>query len=166
LSKTLGLFLALLAGLVSVSANAAEMKVGFISIPRVLNEAAPAVKASKKLEKEFSAREQEVKKMGKQLKDLQTSLDREGAAMGETERKNKERDLTNLSRDFSRAEREYREDLNIRKNEEFSAIQDRIRKVILSVAKEEGFDLIVQDAVYVSPKVDITDKIIKALADK
>ncbi|MDD5328396.1 MAG: OmpH family outer membrane protein [Sulfuricella sp.] len=150
----------------AASADAAEMKIGFVNTERVFREAAPAVKAQKKLEKEFAAREQDLQKMAKQAKDLQTYLEREGVTIGESERRNKERDLANLNRDFQRAQREFREDLNLRRNEELGSVHDRARKTIMEIAEKEKFDLVLEEAVYFSSRIDITDRVLKALSDK
>lgn len=148
-------------------ASGAETKIGFVNTERLFREAAPAKRAQQRLEKEFSARDAEQQKLAKQVRDLQTLLDRDGATMGESERRNKERDLANLTRDFQRMQRENREDLNIRRNEELAAVQERANKVIQQIAEAEKFDLIIQDpVVYASPRIDITEKVIKALADK
>ena len=147
-------------------ASAAELKVGFVNTERVFREAGPALKAQKKLEKEFAAREQELQKMAKQAKELQAHLERDGVTISESERRNKERDLANLNRDFQRAQREFREDLNLRRNEELGAVHDRARKTIMEIAEKEKFDLVLEEAVYFSPRIDITDRVLKALADK
>ena len=148
-------------------ASGAETKIGFVNTERLFREAAPAKRAQQRLEKEFSARDAEQQKLAKQVRDLQTLLDRDGATMGESERRNKERDLANLTRDFQRMQRENREDLNIRRNEELAAVQERANKVIQQIAESEKFDLIIQDpVVYASQRIDITEKVIKALADK
>jgi outer membrane protein len=141
-------------------------KIGFVNTERLLREAPLSVKAQKKLEKEFSPREQELQKMAKQARDLQAQLDKEGVTMSETERKGKERDLANLNREFQRQSREFREDLNLRRNEELGAIQEKARKAILEIAKSEKFDLIVEQAVYFNPKIDITDRVMKELGDR
>ena len=134
---------------------------------RLFREAAPAKRAQSKLEKEFANRDAEVQKLTKQVRDLQASLDKDGATMAETERRNKERDLANLSRDLQRSQREFREDLNLRRNEELGALQERANKVIQQIAENEKFDLILQDpVVYASQRIDITEKVIKALADR
>lgn len=148
------------------SVNAAELKIGFVNTERVFRESAPAVKASKKLEKEFATRDQEIQKMAKQFRDLQAHLEKENVTMSETERRNKERDLANLNRDLQRAQREFREDLNLRQNEERAAFQERVNRAIAEMAEKEKFDLILQEAVYVSGRVDITDKVLRTLADK
>jgi outer membrane protein len=148
-------------------AHAAEYKVGFVNTERLFREAAPAKRAQQKLEKEFAARDAEIQKLVKQVRDLQTALDRDGPTMAESERRNKERDLANLSRDLQRQQREFREDLNLRRNEELASVQERANKVILQMAEAEKFDLILQDpVVFASPRIDIIDKVIKALADK
>ena len=119
------------------------------------------------LEREFAARDSDVQRLSKQVRDLQAALDKDGATMAEAERRNKERDLANLSRDFQRSQRELREDLNLRRNEELGRIQELANKVIQQFAEAEKFDLILQDpVVYASQRIDITDKVIKALADK
>lgn len=141
----------------------AETKIGFVNTDRIFRDASPAVKAQKKLEKEFGPRDQELQKMAKQLRDLQTKLEKEGMTMSEADRRNKERDLANLSREFQRTQREFREDLNIRRNEELAQLQEKANKVIQNIAESDKFDLILQDAVYSSPRIDITDKVLKAL---
>lgn len=151
---------------IAVGASAAETKIGFVNTERVFREAAPAMKAQKKLEKEFATREQELQKMAKQAKELQAHLEREGVTISESDRRNKERDLANLNRDFQRAQREFREDLNLRRNEELGAVHDRARKTITEIAEKEKFDLVLEEAVYFSPRIDITDRVLKALADK
>ena len=147
-------------------ALAAESKIGFVNTERIFRESAPAVRASKKLEKEFAAREQEVQKLAKQFRDLQALLEKETVTMSDGDRRNKERDLANLNRDLQRSQREFREDLNVRQNEERAAFQDRVNKAIGDLAEKEKFDLVLQEAVYVSTRIDITDKVLRALADK
>lgn len=151
---------------VSGMAAAAEYKIGFVNIERVFREAAPAVKAQKKLDKEFEPRNQELQRMAKQAKELQAYLEREGVTISDTDRRNKERELANLNRDYQRAQREIREDANLRRNEEMSGLQERAVKAINSLAETEKFDLILSDVVFASHRIDITDKVIKALADK
>ena len=150
----------------TLHAAAAELKIGFVNTERVFRQAAPAIKAQKKLEKEFSARDQELQRMTKQARDLQAHLEKEGMTMSETDRHTKERDLANLNRDIQRLQREFREDLNLRRNEELDQVQERGAKVIQAIAESEKFDLILQEAVYASPRIDITEKVLKALADK
>lgn len=150
--------------LATVSAQA-ETKIGFVNGQRVLNESPQAARAKKKLEKEFEKRDQDLQKIAKQLQSLQEGVDKNGVTMAESERQAKEREFNELNRDFQRKQREFREDLNLRQNEEMAAIYDRVNKVIKQIAEAEKFDLILQEAVYVSPRIDITEKVIKALAD-
>lgn len=150
----------------ATTATAVELKIGFVNTERVFREAAPAQKAQKKLEKEFAVRDQELQKMVKQGKDLQAYLEREGVTIGDAERRNKERDLANLNRDIQRAQREFREDLNLRRNEELSSVQERANKAIIAIAEAEKFDLILQEAVFASPRIDVTERVLKALSEK
>lgn len=147
------------------SASAAETKIGFVNGQRVVNESPQATKAKKKIEKEFEKRDQELQRLAKQLQATQESLEKNSLTMAESERRNKERELGDMNREFQRKQREFREDLNIRQNEEMSAIFERVNKVIKQIAEAEKFDLIVQEAVYFSPRIDITEKVIKALGD-
>ena len=156
---------ALLAGL-AAAANAAEMKIGFVNTERVFREAAPAKRAQQVLEREFSARNAELGKIEKQGRDLQTELERENVTLPESARREKERQLADISRNFQRIQREIREDLNLRRNEELARLQERATRVINQIAEQEKFDLIIQEAVFASGRIDITEKVIKALADK
>jgi len=144
----------------------ADTKIGFVNTEKLLREAPLSVAAQKKLEREFAARDQELQKLAKQARDLQLQLDKDGVTMSDSERKVKERDLGNLNRDLQRQGREFREDLNLRRNEELGQIQERARKAIQEIARAEKFDLVVEQAVYVDPKNDITDRVMKALAGK
>jgi outer membrane protein len=148
------------------AAQAVEYKIGFVNTERILREAAPAKRAAAKLEKEFSGRDVEIQRMSKQVRDMQAYLEKEGLALPESERRNKERELANLSRETQRAERQFREDLNIRRNEETAGVQERAQRAIQQIAESEKLDLILQEAVWVSQRVDITDKVLRALADK
>lgn len=158
---------AALIALAGTAASAADYKIGFVNTERLFREATPAKRAQTKLEKEFAARDGELGKLTRQVRDLQAQLDKDGSTMPEAERRNKERDLANLTRDMQRAQREFREDLNTRRNEELASIQERANKVIQQIAELEKFDLILQDpVVFASQRIDITEKVIKALADK
>ncbi len=141
-------------------------KVGFVNTERLIREAPLSVSAQKKLEREFATRDQELQKLAKQARDLQAQLDKDGVTMSDSDRKTKERDLGNLNRDLQRQGREFREDLNLRRNEELGQIQERARKAIQEIARAEKYDLIVEQAVFVDPKNDITDRVMKALGGK
>lgn len=146
--------------------NAAEFKIGFVNQERILRESAPAKRGQAKLEKEFAGRKAELDKIEKQGRDLETLLQKETVTIPDAERAAKERQLAQITRDFQRMQREFREDLNLRRNEELATLQERANKVIGDIAEKEKFDLILQEAVFASVKIDITDKVIKALADK
>jgi outer membrane protein len=147
-------------------AVAQETKIGFVSTERVFREAAPAVRALKKLEKEFAPREEEIKKLGEEARAIQAQLEKEGMTMSASQRRDRETELGRLSRERQRLEREFREELNLRKNEELAAVLQSANQVIKEIAEKEKYDLILQEAVYRSPRLDITEKVIKALADK
>jgi outer membrane protein len=148
------------------AAGAVDMKIGFVNTERVFREAAPAKRAQQVLEREFSVRNVELSKLEKQGRDLQTDLERENVTMPEAARREKERQLADISRDFQRKQREIREDLNLRRNEELARVQERATRVINQIAEQEKFDLIIQEAVFASGRIDITEKVIKALSDK
>jgi outer membrane protein len=147
-------------------AAAADFKIGFVNTERVFRDAAPAVRAQKKIEQEFAKRDQEMQKMAKQLQGMQEGMEKNAPTMAETDRRNKEREFNDLNRDFQRKQREFREDLNQRRNEELAAVLERANRTIKTIAEAEKYDIIFQEAVYASPRIDITEKVIKALEDK
>lgn len=140
-------------------------RIGFVNLDRILRDAAPAQRAQKKIEAEFTRRDQELKKQADQLKSMQDSLERNAMTMQESERSRRERELADANRDFQRKQREFREDLNQRRNEELAGVLERANRAVKQIAESEKFDLILQEAVYASPRIDITDKVIKALDD-
>lgn len=147
------------------TAAAADLKIGFIDQERITRESAPAERASKQLEKEFAPRAQELQRRESQIKALQGQIEKDALTMGEGERRSKEQELGRLSLDFQRMQREYREDLNLRRNQELGALFERANRIIRQIAEAEKYDIIFQEAVYRNPKIDITDKVLKALAD-
>lgn len=154
------------AALIGVSqAAVTDNKIGFVNSDRVMREAAPAVRAQQRLEKEFEKRDQELQRMAKDLKAMQEELEREVPTMAESDRRSKERALNDLNRDFQRKQREFREDLNQRRNEELASVLDKANRSVKQIAESENYDIIFQEAVYANPKIDITDKVIKALSD-
>lgn len=155
--------LLLLVFLGSESVWANDTKIGYVNTDRIFRESQLAIRAQKKLEREFSNREQEIQKQIKQARDMQTFIEKEGLTLSESDRAKRERELANLNRDIQRAQREFREDLNLRKNEEFATVHERARKAIIELAEREKFDLILENAVYASGRVDITDRVIKTL---
>ena len=155
----------LLSALLATNVEAAELKVGYVNTQRIFRDAPAAQKAAKKLEGEFAKRDQELQRMAKQLQGLQENLEKNSVTMSENERRSKEKEFGELSREFQRRQREFREDLNLRQNEENAAVIEKANKAIKQIAEAEKFDLILQDVVWVSPRLDITDRVIKALSD-
>jgi outer membrane protein len=159
--KSLGLAAALLLG--AVHAQADDLKIGYVNSERVLREATPAKAAQAKLEAEFSKREKELNDVASRLKAASDKLEKDAPTLAEAERNRRQRDLVEQDRDFQRKRREYQEDVSQRKNEEMSAIVERANRVIKQIFDSEKYDLILQDAVFFSPRVDITKKVIDAL---
>ena len=155
----------LLAFAVVVAAEAGDMKIGFVDVERITRESAPAERASKQLEKEFAPRVQDLQRREAHIKDLRGQLEKDAMTMVESERRGKEQELARLGVEFQRMQREYREDLNMRRNQELAALFERANRVIKQIADAEAFDLIVQEAAYRSPRIDITDRVLKALAE-
>jgi outer membrane protein len=145
------------------TAYAQEFKAGFVNTDRIFREANAAKQAQSKLEQEFSKRENELMATGKSLKAASDAFEREAPTMSESQRLTKQRSLVEQDRDFQRRSREFQEDLNARKNEELARVLDNANKVVQKVAEAEKYDVILQEAVYINPKHDITDKVIKAL---
>jgi outer membrane protein len=138
-------------------------KLGFVNTERILRDAAPAVRAQKKIEAEFKKRDEELARIAEQLKRMQDELDKNAMTMSESQRRTREREFGDLNRDFQRKQREFREDLNQRRNEELAQVVEQANRVIRQIAEQEKFDIIFQDAVFASPRIDITEKVIKAL---
>jgi outer membrane protein len=144
-------------------AQAQEVKVGFVSTERIFREAAPAKTANAKIEQEFSKRDKELQDMGARLKGMADKLDKDAPVLSEVDRGRRQRELSDLDKDFQRRQREFREDLNQRRNEELATVLERTNRVIKQIAEQEKYDIVFQEAVYISPRIDITDKVLKAL---
>lgn len=140
-------------------------KIGFVSTERILRDAVPAKAAQSKLEAEFSKRERELQELGNRLRQLGERLERDAMVMNESERSRRQREVADLDKDFQRRQREFREDLNQRRNEELSQVVERANRVIRQIAEKEKFDLILQEAVYASGRIDITDLVLQSLSD-
>jgi len=154
---------ALLAGC-AIGAVAQEVKIGYINSERLLRESAPAKAAQTKLESEFGRREREITEDANQLKAAADRLDKEAPTLSETERNRRQRELVDRDRDLQRKRRAFQEDLNQRKNEELANVVERANRVIKKIFDDEKYDLILQDGVvFAGPRVDITEKVIKAL---
>lgn len=145
------------------SVQAQDFKAGFVNTDRIFREANTAKAAQTKLEQEFSRREKEIVELGNSLKTASEKFERESTTMSEAQRATRQRQLVEQDREFQRKRREFQEDLNNRKNEELAMVLDRANKVIKQVAEAEKYDVILQEAVYINPKLDITDKVIKTL---
>jgi outer membrane protein len=156
---------ACLLGLLVMSspALAQEFRIGFVSTDRILRDANTAKVAQTKLEQEFSRREKELNDMGNALKAASDRFERDAPTLSESQRAARQKTLVDQDRDFQRKRREFQEDLNARKNEELQQVLERANRVIRQVAEQEKYDLVIQEAVYINPKHDITDKVIRAL---
>jgi outer membrane protein len=144
-------------------AQAEEFRIGFVNIDRLLREANPAKVGQGKLEAEFSKREKDLMDAGNVLKSASEKFEREAPTLAESQRTARQRQLVDQDRDFQRKRREFQEDLNLRKNEELQQVIDKANRIIKQVAETEKYDAILQEAAYINPKHDITDKVIKAL---
>ncbi|WP_238534039.1 OmpH family outer membrane protein [Herbaspirillum lusitanum] len=144
--------------------HAQESKIAFVSTERIFREAMPAKAAQTKLEAEFAKREKDIADMAARLKAQSDKLDKDAAVLSESDRAKRQRDLSDLDKEFQRKQREFREDLNQRRNEELSVVLERTNKVIRQIAEAEKYDIVFQEAVYASKRIDITDKVLKELS--
>lgn len=144
--------------------QAADLRIGFVDQERITRESVPADRASKQLEKEFAPRAQEMQRRETQIKSLQAQLEKDSLTMNESDRRSREQELGRLTLDYQRMQREFREDLNLRRNQELGALAERANRVIKQIAESEKYDIILIEAAYRSPKIDITDRVLKALA--
>ena len=147
----------------ALTAQAQALKIGYVNADRVLRDAAPAKAAQAKLETEFSKREKDLAELASRLKAAGDKLEKDGPTLAEGERSRRQRDLVEQDREFQRKRREFQEDLTQRKNEELASVVERANKVMKQIFDSEQYDLIIQEAVFAGPKIDITDKVIKAL---
>jgi outer membrane protein len=155
--------LVILFGALAIAAHAQDFRVGFVNTDRIFREANTAKAAQAKLEQEFSKREKELNDIGNALKNASDKFEREAPTLSESQRMQRQKQLLDQDRDFQRKRREFQEDLNARKNEELQQVLERANRVVKQVAEAEKYDVILQEAVYINPKHDITDKVIKAL---
>jgi outer membrane protein len=163
-SRALVLASALAAGaLVATPVQAQATKIGFVSTERILRDSAPAKAAQTKIENEFKKRDQELQNLANRLRNEAQKFDKDAPVLSESERVKRQRSLADLDSDLQRKRREFQEDFNRRRNEEFSSIVERADAAIKKIAESQNYDLIIQDAVTVSPRIDITDQVLKAL---
>lgn len=163
LRQTLALVCLSVSTLVPVAAIAQEFKMGFVNTDRIFRESAAARQAQQKLEQEFAKREKELVDAGNALKAASEKFEREAPTLSESQRTTRQRALVEQDREFQRKRREFQEDLNARKNEEQQQVVERANRAVKQVAEAEKYDVILQEAVYVHPRHDITDKVLKAL---
>ncbi len=140
-------------------------RIGFVNTERILRDAVPAKASQQRLEQEFSKRDKELQELAARLKTLGERLERDAAVTPESERARRQREFSDLEKDYQRKQREFREDLNQRRNEEISQVIDKANRVVRQIAEQEKYDLILQEAVYANPRIDITDKVLRALAN-
>jgi outer membrane protein len=145
------------------TAQAQELKIGYVNSERVLREAAPAKAALARMEADFSKRDRDLNDQGAKLKAAADKLEKDAPTLSEGERNRRQRELVEQDRDLQRKRREFQEDLNQRRNEETAGLVERANKVIKQIFDSEKYDLILQDVVFAGPRVDITEKVIKAL---
>ena len=150
-------------GIASFNLYAEDFRVGFVNTDRIFREANTAKVAQTKLEQEFSKREKELVEIGNSLKSNSEKLERDSPTLSDTQRSARQRQLADQDREFQRKKREFQEDLNARKNEELQQVLEKANKVVKQVAESEKYDLILQEAVYINPKHDITDKVLKVI---
>ncbi|WP_420225650.1 OmpH family outer membrane protein [Pigmentiphaga litoralis] len=147
----------------AASANTGPVKIGFVNTERIFRDAAPAKAALSKMEADFKKRDTDLQDIAARLRNMSEQLDKDSAVLSESDRNRRQRELSDLDKDFQRKRREFQEDLNQRRNEELSQVLERANRVIKQIAEQENYDLILQEAVVVSPRVDITDKVLSAL---
>ena len=161
------MFFFLLAVITTLGANAAELKVGYVNAVKVIEEAPQGEAALKKLEAEFGPRDKKLVAMQADVKKLEDALEKNGLLMKDAERRAKELEIVSLKRDLRRATQEFREDYNLRRNEELAALQKVVFKAIVEIAKQEDYDLILHEGtIYASKRVDLTDRVLKKLGKK
>jgi outer membrane protein len=153
----------LLLGYAAITVQAQEVRIGFINTDRIFKEANTAKQAQAKLEQEFSKREKDLNDSGNSLKTAVEKFEREAPTLSESQRVSRQKQLGEQDREFQRKRREFQEELNARKNEEFQLVLERANRVIKQVAEAEKYDLVLQEAVYINPKHDITDKVLKVI---
>ncbi len=146
-------------------AAAAQSRIGFVNTERIFRESEPAKRAEKKLEGEFSRRERELGDLAARLRAETEKLEKDAPVLSETVRGQRQRALADLDREFQRKQRDFREEVNQKRNEEFAAVLQAANRALKQIAEKEGFDAVFQDAAYANPKLDLTDKVLKALAD-
>jgi outer membrane protein len=163
--RVVSVVVALTCGVLSAGANAQESRIGFVNQERILRDSTIAKVAEKKIEAEFAKRSKELQDTEARMRSLRERLDREAPTTSETERLRRQRELAEIDKEYTRKAREVQEDFNQRRNEEYAQIIERARKAVQQVAEQDKIDLIVTDAVYFSPRIDVTEKVLRVLAN-
>ena len=145
------------------AAQEVPAKIGYVSLERIIRESTAAKSAQERIQQEFARRDKELQELSARLKQASEKLERDAPVLGESERLRRQRELADLDREFQRKQREFREDVNQRRNEELAAVIERANRVIRQIAEQERYDVIIQDAVHVSPRIDMTEKVLRAL---
>lgn len=159
MAATIALILAL-----CMPAQAQELKIGVVNIPQLMEQAPQARVAMSALEEEFQPRQRSIVAKQSEFEELSEKVQRDVAVMGETERRNAEKELRDLQREVARLQTEFREDLNLRRNEELGNLQRSLLKEVQDYAEASGFDLVVGDGVlYASTAVNITENVLRAM---
>lgn len=162
-STTRRLVMAAALAVMSLSVSAQSLRIGYVNLERILRDSTSAKAAQTKLEKEFASREKEIQNLAAQLKSASEKFEREAPTLAEGQRTTRQRQLIDQDREFQRKQREFQEDLSLRRNEGLQQVLEKVNRVLKQVAENEKYDLIVQEAAYINPKLDITDKVIEAL---
>jgi outer membrane protein len=144
-------------------AQDAPPKIGYVSLERIIRESTAAKSAQERIQQEFSRRDKDLQDLAARLKQMSEKLERDAPVTAEGERLRRQRELADLDREFQRKQREFREDINQRRNEELATVIDRANRVIRQIAEQERYDMIIQDAVHVSPRIDMTEKVLRQL---
>ena len=147
----------------SLDVNAEELKIGYVNIERIFREAPAAIRGGKKLNQDFETRKQELQRMAEDIKSQQSALSEKGKSLPDSERRAKEADMAEASVRFQRRQKEFQEEIKVRQNEETSALLQKANKAIIQIAELEHLDIVMQEAIVVSNRVDITEKVINKL---
>ena len=165
--KRMGWLVAAAAVVISLASaspvQAQGSKIGFVNTERILRDSAPAKSAQSKIEAEFKKRDDELQRLGNNLRTAAQKFEKDAPVLSESDRNKRQRELANMDGDLQRKRREFQEDFNRRRNEEFASIVEKANAAIKRIAETDNYDVIIQDAVTVNPRVEITDKVIQAL---
>lgn len=167
LTKRLALLLASASAvcsfMVAAPAQAQGAKIGFVNTEKILRDSSPAKAAQTKIESEFKKRDDDLQRLANNLRSAAQKFEKDAPVLSESDRNKRQRELANMDSDLQRKRREFQEDFNRRRNEEFASIVEKANAAIKRIAEQENYDIVLQDAVTVNPRIDITDKVIQSL---